>query len=314
MGPRAFAAVLLLQIAVFPAYSQAPAPGAVFRDCPDCPEMVVVPAGEFVMGSSAGLSVRDRNEAPAHKVTISRPFGIGRTEITRGQFKAFMRESGYRMATSNCWYWNEQKMQSENYDFGIDWQNPGYAQQDDHPVVCVNWHDAKAYVAWLEKTTGKDYRLPSEAEWEYAARAGSETSRPWGEASNEACRFANLLDATAGKRISGATGRFGSRRELHDCDDGFAYTAPAGRFQPNAFGIFDMVGNVSEWIEDCWNDSYGGAPIDGGAWLGGDCGRRVERGASWFSQPDFARSARRGRAGVENRDQLRGFRIARALP
>jgi formylglycine-generating enzyme required for sulfatase activity len=266
------------------------------------------------MGSTVGGVVRDRTAIPIHDVTISKPFAIGRTEITRAQYDVFMRESGHRMGTSFCWYWNQTKMQGENYDPHINWQNPGYAQQEDHPVVCVDWHDAKAYAAWLEKKTGKLYRLPTEAEWEYAARAGTDTSRPWGDEANEACRFANILDATAGKVIGGATGKVGARRELHNCDDGFAYTAPVGRFQPNRFGIYDMIGNASEWIEDCWNFSYAGAPADGSAWTSGDCTRRVIRGANWFSQPEFARSAVRSRGGMENRDQLLGFRIARALP
>jgi len=319
MGPRALAGLLLLQIAALPAYSQAPAPGVMFRDCADCPEMTVVPPGNFFMGSTLlegdpkGSGPKGR-ERPRHQVTIARPFAIGRTEVTRGQFGVFVRESGHSMTGNNCWYWNEKKMQGENYDFGIDWQNPGYAQQDDHPVVCVDWRDAKAYAAWLAKKTGNQYRLPSEAEWEYVARAGSETSRPWGEEPNDACGFANVLDFAAGQRVGGATGRVGSRRELHDCDDGHPYTAPVGRFKPNGFGIHDMIGNVSEWTEDCWHDSYEAAPADGSAWLGGDgCERRVVRGASWFSTPDFSRSARRFRVAIETRDHVRGFRIARTL-
>jgi len=313
MRSRSLLAILASQTIAGIAFGQALVPGTVFRDCPDCPEMIVVPSGEFVMGSPAGESGRNKNEGPTRKVTISRPFSVGRTEVTRGQFMAFMREAGHTLIRSNCWYWNEQKMQAENYDFGLDWQNPGYRQRDDHPVVCVDWRDAKAYAAWLAKKTGKQYRLLTEAEWEYVVRAGGEASRPWGERASDACRFANLLDATAGQRVGGAKGRFGSRRELHDCDDGFAHTAPSGQFQPNAFGIFDMIGNASEWTEDCWNDSYVEAPVDGSAWLSGDCARRVERGASWFSQPDFARSARRNIAILENRDQLRGFRIACTL-
>ena len=314
MCVRIWFACLISQTMAGAALAQGLAPGATFRDCPDCPEMIVVPAGEFEMGSPGSESGRNRNEGPKHKVILAAPFAIGRTELTRGQFAAFVRESRYSMAGTNCWYWNEQKMQGENYQHDISWQNPGYAQQDDHPVVCVDWNNAKAYLAWLTKKSGKEYRLPTEAEWEYAARAGTETARPWGEGADGGCRFANLLDAAAGQRIGGAKGRVGARRELHDCDDGFAYTAPMGRLLPNGFGIHDMIGNVSEWTADCWNESYEGAPVEGSAWLSGDCARRVERGGNWFSQPDFTRSGRRGRVAAENRDQLRGFRVARSLP
>jgi formylglycine-generating enzyme required for sulfatase activity len=315
MTPRKIVAILFFELAVFSSYAQVQAPGTAFRDCADCPEMVVLPPGEFVMGSTEGGSSRYRNYSiPTHEVAIAKPFAVGRTEITRGQYGMFMRESGHTMGKTFCWYWNERKMQSENYDSEVNWLNPGHVQQDDHPVVCVDWHDAKAYAAWLEKKTGKRYRLLTEAEWEYAARAGTATPRPWGDDASQACRFANVLDATAGKAVGGATGKVGSRRELHDCDDGFSYTAPVGRFQPNSFGLYDMIGNVSEWTEDCWNFSFKGAPVDGSAWLGGDCTLRAVRGGNWFSQPEYARSASRNRDGVDARDQLRGFRIARTLP
>jgi formylglycine-generating enzyme required for sulfatase activity len=182
-------------------------------------------------------------------------------------------------------------------------------QDDSHPVVCVNRDDANAYVAWLSAKVGQEYRLPSEAEWEYAARAGTVTSRYWGDDPRLTCLHANGADQSARRHIPGA-----GDWAIHECDDGYAYTSPAGRFQANAFGLKDMLGNAWEWTEDCWHDNYIGAPTDGSPWTsGGECGELVLRGGAWDYGPQLLRSAYRSRVGAANRDVGLGFRVARAL-
>ena len=181
----------------------------------------------------------------------------------------------------------------------------GFPQTDRDPAVCVNWADARAYVAWLSEKTGKSYRLLSESEWEYAARGGTRTSRHWGESASGQCGYANGADRTAKGRYSGWT--------VAECDDGHVWTAPVGTFKANGFGLHDVLGNVWEWVEDCWNDSYSGAPSDGSAWESGNCGRRVLRGGSWVNQPRNLRSAYRLRLVTGLRLSDTGFRVARTL-
>ncbi len=168
-----FAAILVLVSGGHAASERhAPRPGAEFRDCPQCPEMVVVPAGNFIMGSPETENDRLGNEGPQHWVSIVKPFALGKYEVTRGEWAAFVRATGH-VASGWCFTWNE-STGIWGRDDGADWSKPGFAQTDRHPAICVNWHDAKAYVAWLTRETGKPYRLPSEAEFEYAARAGSD--------------------------------------------------------------------------------------------------------------------------------------------
>jgi formylglycine-generating enzyme required for sulfatase activity len=241
-------------------------PGQTFKDCEDCPEMVVVPPGRFTMGSD-----KQATEQPLHEVVIIYPFAVGNYEVTHRQFAQFVRESGYDMGDS-CW------------------QDPGSTLSDQHPVVCVSWNDAKAYAKWLTAKTGKPYRLLSEAEWEYAARAGTTTLRFWGDDERSACRYANVQWC------------------------GAKSTAQTGQFKPNAFGLYDMLGNVVEWVEDCWNASYDGAPVDGSPWVTGDCISRVGRGGAWVVEPHYTRSAYRGWIISNLRDVDLGFRVARKVP
>lgn len=275
-------------------------PGEVFKDCSDCPEMVVVPAGSFEMGSPSFEAGRRENDGPVHRVAVAE-FALGRTEITRGQFAAFVTATGYQ-AGDKCWMLDGGKPEERS------WRNPGFPQEDSHPVVCVNWNEAGAYAEWLSRKTGKRYRLPSEAEWEYAARAGTSTARFWGESPDQACTYANVMDATGKSQVPGVTW------EAHNCNDGSAYTAGVGSYKANPFGLYDMIGNASEWTQDCWNESYNGAPGDGSAWTSGDCGRRVLRGGSWDDGPRNARSAKRNGGGTSSWDYDLGFRLARMLP
>lgn len=276
---------------------------AVFRDCPECPEMVAIPAGSFEMGSPSYEVGRQDCEGPVHRVHVP-AFSLAKTHITRGQFAAFVNDTDYD-AGNKCSTFEGGKWEMRS---GRNWRDPGFKQEDSHPVVCVNWEDAKAYAAWLSRKTGKSYRLPSEAEWEYAARAGTTTARYWGDSPNEACSYANVLDNQALTQFGGAAAG------AHNCSDGYVYTAPVASFKPNAFGLYDMIGNAWEWVEDCWNQlnkSYAGAPIDGSAWTTGPCQARVLRGGSYNVVPPQSRAAFRGANLPDFRGFHAGFRLAR---
>ena len=278
------------------------APGDTFSDCAVCPTMVVIRAGRFMMGSPKSESGRDHYfEGPQHEVRISQAFALGKYEVTRAEYAAFAQETG--LDASGCYALGPRWM----LDYSANWRNPGYSQTEGDPVVCVSWDDAQKYVRWLNQKTGQGYRLPSESEWEYAARARTTTARYWGESPDEACTYANGRDQTYGEDR-------GTARYLHDCGDGHVETAPVGSFRPNTFGLSDMLGNAREWVGDCWNVPYSGAPDDGTAWTADDCTRRVVRGGSWFGAPRVVRSAIRRRYESTDRDYISGFRVARTLP
>jgi len=281
-------------------------PGAPIKDCADCPEVVRVPAGTFVMGTPAAdpHAAATRAESQAPIVRISKPFGLGRLEVTRREFRAFVADAGYDVH-GPCITWDD-GLGRFNADRNRGPENPGRPREarDDHPVACVSWSDAKAYVQWLAHKTGKPYRLPSEAEWEYAARAGSTARWPWGESATDGCDFANLYDLSS--RESYAFGW-----EPVRCRDSYPDVAPAGALRANAFGLYDMIGNVAEWLEDCYTDSYLGRPRDARAWVwGGGCTRRVVRGGSWATPAERARSAFRDSAETGTRADFIGFRVA----
>jgi formylglycine-generating enzyme required for sulfatase activity len=279
---------------------------AAFQDCPDCPQMVRVPAGAFTMGTPTADpgDPATRAEAQSQVIRFPRPFALGRVEVTRRQFAAFVSDTEYESKT-NCRTWNDSLGRYAD-DRTRSWQNPGRPAEprDDHPVTCVSWNDAHAYVQWLARKTGKPYRLPSEAEWEYAARGGATGTRPWGESPVDGCAYANTYDRTTRERYL-----FGWA--YADCADGYADVAPVGSLKPNAFGLYDMIGNVAEWVDDCATDSYVGRPRDGRAWVWiGGCQRRVQRGGSWLSPPSRARSAFRDDGALEDRADYLGFRVA----
>jgi len=281
-----------------------PEPPGTFHDCADCPEMVVIPAGAFALGSPDGEQGRSNDEGPVHTVRISAPFAMGRREVTVREFRAFVDASHYRTQAEQegCF---SSKTDSWQTDPQRTWRSPGYPQSDDHPVVCVTWMDARAYLDWLAKKTGHGYRLPSEAQWEYAARAGTTTARFWGQSPDLACSYANVADKKAKEQFP--------RWAVHDCHDGFAYTAPAGAFKPNGFGLNDMLGNAGEWIDDCRNENYRFAPSDGTAWITGDCRLRGFRGGAWDLQPDNVRAAYRSMYDAKRGNDRVGFRPLRSL-
>ena len=378
--------------------------------------MVVVPAGSYQMGSPASELSRHENEGPVHEVTIAAPFALGRYEVTVREFGRFVDETGYS-AGESCRVWEKDSVaacegviggllnecEGEDDEFpsavlaGRHWRNPGFRQHESHPVTCVSWNDAQAYAAWLASVTGERYRLPSESEWEYAARAGNEAARYWEDLESESphapaesadwspesaagqrnwCWSVNgfdrtmttstflreLLVAAVEQRYSDSwrgkvykalrkTG-YGDERgdvdtevrsNVYDfywehiestrlewestgraaaCSDNAVHTAPvaAYRFSANDWGLKHMLGNVSEWTEDCWNEEYTGAPADGSAWkeddtgtLSGECDNRVLRGGSWASQPRNLRSAQRSGVAPGDANSKTGFRVARTI-
>ena len=279
-------------------------PGRRFRDCDGCPEMVVVPAGSYMMGSPPGEAGRYDAEGPQHRVVIGEPFAVGVYEVTRGEFARFVRATG-----NACWTYEDGEAKERA---GRTWRNPGFRQTDRHPVVCVSRDDAQAYVKWLSRETGERYRLLSESAWEYVARGGTRTARYWGASESGQCRHANGADLTA-KRYGLDLTQYISDWTVASCDDGYYQTAPVGSFTGNGFGLYDVLGNVYEWVQDCWNESYQGAPGNGRAWEKGDCSWRVARGGSWSAGPGFLRAAIRLRLTTGLRASSLGFRITRTL-
>lgn len=296
----------------------APAGPTGERDCPECPVMVPIPAGSFVMGTSEeesqaeGYDKPQTHEAPTRRVSVP-AFAIGQTEVTRAQYAAFVAETKHP-DPPGC-----TGMDAKGdfiYVAGASFRDPPGVPQvsEDEPVTCISWSDATAYAAWLAAKTGKPYRLPTEAEWEYAARAGTTTARYWEVAAprDNACEYASVAD----KKLAAGFGLSDAPGGVFQCDDGYVFVAPVGSFRANAFGLHDMLGNVSEWIADCYHDSYEGAPTDGSEWKdGGSCvvkdGEvvRLARGAAFGTNPRKVRAAWRSfRAPAANFHT--GFRVA----
>jgi len=275
------------------------------------PESVVVLAGSFMMGSSAFEDGHKENEGPRHRVTFRRGFAIGQTEVTVKQFRAFVDKTGYRTDAER------QKFSTVYNHFSgrlakrdkVNWKMnyEGDDAQDDEPVVHISWNDAMAYTKWLAGGTGKPYRLPTEAEFEYAMRAGLATRYWWGDG----------VPPRTVENLTGEKDVSRSRRLWSSFFKGYGDKhwgpAPVASFPPNPFGLHDIAGNVGEWVRDCWHDSYLRAPNDGSAWLNPGCKLRVVRGGYWASSPDQARSAYRLSAQPDRRDARIGFRIARDL-
>ena len=268
------------------------------------PQMVHIRAGSFTMGSNNG----DNDEKPPHKVSINYDFELSKYEVSVGEFRAFVNDTGYQTEAQKgdgC-YVDKTGKGDWGYKSDANWKNPYFKQSDSHPVVCVSWNDAKAYAKWLSQKSGKNYRLPTEAEWEYAARAGSNTKWSFGENESSLCSYANIADQTAKKKYQSWT--------IAECNDGYVYTAPKGSFRANAFGLHDMHGNVWEWCEDWYADSYNTTPKDGRANTTKDKNKKVLRGGSWVNNPFYTRSAVRFWNFPSNRYYNLGFRLQRTLP
>ena len=269
-----------------------------FRECSDCPVMVGIPAGSFVMGSPKDEPGRFDTEGPIHRVSI-KAFALGKFDVTSEEFLTFLRATGYQPKPCNS-------------ILNLKWRSPGegYAYPPDEieprrwPAVCLDWKDANAYIAWLNgkvRKAGSDpakgpYRLPTEAEWEYAARGGTTTSRWWGE------------EIGTGNANCNGCGTKWDDSEL----------SPVDALKPNAFGLYGILGNAWQWTEDCWHPNYVDAPNDGRAWAGGDCTKHVLRGGSWDNLPIFVRAASRSGGSADGGEydysSLAGFRVARDLP
>jgi formylglycine-generating enzyme required for sulfatase activity len=267
-----------------------PGLGQPFKDCRDCPEMVVVPAGSFVMGATLDEEVASPREDQV-RVAIAGPFAVGRFAVTRGEFAAFVASTGHKM-DGDCYRLAEPKREA-----GRNWRSPGFAQDDRHPVVCVNWNDARAYAAWISSITGKNYRLLSETGREYVTRAGSVTPFWWGST-------ISTEQANYNGNITHGGGAKGEWRKA---------TVAVDSFSANPWGLYNVHGNVWEWTEDCWNDKNAGNPRDGGPRITGDCSLRVVRGASFNNFPHTLRAARREREPLGSRVDAVGFRVMRSL-
>lgn len=292
---------IMFLVAGSAAADQAPAPGDKFRDCDDCPEMIVVPGGTFMMGDASPTA--PGTERPVREVTI-RAFAVDPTEITNAQFAAFVRETGYS-APAPCH--SDVNRDGRWETAAKDWTDPGFPTGDTFPVTCVNWWDANAYADWLSGKTGRHYRLLSEAEYEYALRGGTTTQFWWGDDLEQMCRHANGADA-------GVMKLFPNWRNGAACDDGYPFLAPVAQYEPNSFGLYDMAGNAWEWTADCYVPSYEVQPRDGSAFNQEPCYSRTTRGGSWVYGIHDLRSAQRNwaiRIGQRGADV--GFRVARDL-
>ncbi len=263
-------------------------PGDLLSDCKECPEVVVVPAGSFAMGSPEDENGRQPEEGPIHNVSIKQ-FALGRYAVTRQQYLAFVTETAYNPGKS-CRVKIGGKFEDRG---GYSFLNPGFAQDNTHPVVCVSWYDALAYVSWLSKKTGKSYRLPSEAEREYATRAKTNTPYSFDDGVSTAIANYDVSPTPFSATVGG--------------------TLPVATFSANRFGLYQMHGNAAEWTQDCWNRSYDAAPGDGAALATGDCAKRVVRGGSWAYGPKDMRSAYREATLASDRYSNVGFRVAREL-
>ena len=262
------------------------------------PEMVIVPAGSFMMGSPEGEEGREKNEGPQRLVTIGKPFKMGVNEVTAGEFRKFVEAEKYYTDAETgdgCNYW----VGSWKKDSTKNWRSPGFHQGENHPVVCVSWSDARQYVEWLKAQTGKSYRLPSEAEWEYAARGGESSAYWWGD------------DPKLGKAVCDGCGSDWPAK----LDERTAPTDAPG-FEPNGFGLYHTAGNVRELVQDCYRASHEKALTDGRARdteYVSDCRSRVARGGDWWSPPVQMRSANRSWDYPVNRYYFVGFRLAQDM-
>lgn len=303
--PIAAVVMIALSMSATTAQSAPEKTGNVFTDCDTCPEMVVVPSGQFIMGTADSEVGRLQNEGPQREVTISKSFAVSRHEVTVGQYRQFSEATNRGVKNNNCVVVTG--LRGGEPVQGKSWDDPNYEQGEDHPVACISWNDSQDFIAWLAEKTGKSYRFLTEAEWEYVARAGTSTRYHFGNDEKDLCDYANVPDLTAKAEMAKNEGW--SPWLYVDCNDGYGIqSAPVGSYKPNAFDVYDMHGNVWEWVEDCYDDSFVGAPKDGSARVSeSDCDY-VVRGGSLSAPVAASRSAMRF-AGVT---ELRGAAAAKA--
>ena len=267
-------------------------------------KFALIPPATFTMGSAPdepgqrGADLGD--DETQHKVILTKPFAMGVYPVTVGQFRKFIQATGYKPEEKkdydpNAFTWNGSQVADTKTST---WNNPGFAQNDDHPVVCVDWYDAKAFCGWLNKTDGKSYRLPTEAEWEYSCRAGTATAYPWGDNPDDGKGWANCLDLIGKEQIAG--------RDVFNWSDGFVFTSPVGNFKANAFGLYDMIGNVLQWCHDSYGDYPPRKVTDP---QGPDTHAHILRGGSWYHSPQVCRSGQRFTRLFSSREGFTGFRI-----
>jgi formylglycine-generating enzyme required for sulfatase activity len=291
-------------------------PAATFHDCRNCPEMKNLPAGNFMMGTSAEDEIRSGmpkpqagKAEPVHQVTFARGFAMAIYPVTISQFSTFVLESGYKTSPSCV----SQHMSDGHFIYedtlGATWRNPGFPVGDNFPVVCVSGEDAEAYAAWLSKKTGHHYAVPNEAQYEYALRAGTTTAYFWGqERDARACDYSNQPDLDQAAAMAGAPS---GPQYRFQCHDGYAWTSPVGHYKPNPWGLYDMQGNIWEWTADCLNNNYVGAPTDGSTWRTGDCDGRMSRGGSYGNAAMSSYAAIRAPRHVGYVGHSWGFRVVR---
>lgn len=284
-APLTTLALTALCAALLPNLAEAatPQPGKVFKDCKDCPEMVVLPAGTFTMGTPDDEVGREPDEGPMHAVTFAKPFAMSRFQITAGEWDSYIRQTGVKIADGDTRTGRECIA-----------SKPRYPQSPRQPAVCMDMDDIKHYVAWLSKKTGQPYHMVSEAQREYAARAGSSGPFPF------------PFDEGKGYSIAEHANTYGPA-------DGYSFSSPAGSYPPNAFGMYDMHGNVYERVADCEHPNYVGAPTDGSAWVEPNCESYQIRGNDWGEAPVFSRSGNRNNIYPQTRGDWIGFRVVRDL-
>jgi formylglycine-generating enzyme required for sulfatase activity len=268
--------------------------------------MTVIPSGKAMLGTEPFEANVKRADVPLREVTIDYRLAVATTEITRAQYRAFMDATQHQMHGDGCNTWSSHRI--VGYVTDHRWDAPGYPQNEKHPVVCVSHADATAYAQWLAERTGRPYRLLSSTEFEYATRAGTRGPWFWGNKQADACKFANVADDVFRRTHFYAP--------LFNCSDGYEHTAPVGSFEPNPWGLHDMLGNVWEWTDDCLHRDPGNIPVDGSAWLetdGGECERRTPRGGSWVSGTDWVRAAAQSVDLAVYHSQLLGFRVGLPL-
>ncbi len=285
-----------------------------FRDCADCPLMIELPPGSFLMGTAEANRLTDprtgkpaTNDGPQHRVDINYQFAIGKYEVTTAEFASFVAATGYR-PDGPCMEFSP----PESFEISsqTSWNQTGFPQTELSPVTCASYFDALEYVTWLSAITQKNYRIPSESEWEYAARAGSNSPYFWGDSRFDTCNYANVR--SAGADAISTRQAIADERDGFPCDDGYVHSSPVGSFLPNAFGLHDMQGNVWEWVADCNHKNYAGAPSDGSAWLDDrGCQFGVIRSGSFLNLVERSSTTVRAGRPREGRATNMGFRVVR---